>query len=249
MAQLRGASVDGLNELHAKVDEMDEILGGRRRALRERGEQEMEEEEELLVLPGPIGQLSVIEEESLSEGQWEADAPEAVVRGIVETREESEVYERPDAKNVNWGVVAEANRMNAQLVQLAERLKSRQEESSHIQTMLVERAEAAAAHIMELEGRIVELEDEVSGNESDLRHLRIELRAVETLVHDFVPPEADPDLVQSIQNWKTDWAKLRERMLANKKSRRLRYGIGGNGESTILTPSISSISILGSPMK
>jgi hypothetical protein len=89
-------------------------------------------------------------------------------------------------------------------------------------------------------------EDEVSGNESDLRHLRIELRAVETLVHGFVPPEADPDLVQSIQNWKTDWAKLRERMLANKKSRRLRYGTDGNGE---LTPSISSMSFLGSPTK
>jgi hypothetical protein len=82
-----------------------------------------------------------------------------------------------------------------------------------------------------------------------LRHLRIELRAVETLCHEFVPPEADPELVQSIENWKTDWATLRERMSAKKKSRRRRYGGDEEGDSTILSPSISSMSMLGSPLK
>jgi hypothetical protein len=31
---------------------------------------------------------------------------------------------------------------------------------------------------------------------------------------------ADPVLVRSIENWKADWAKLRDKLAGNKKSRR-----------------------------
>ncbi|KAK0705368.1 hypothetical protein B0H67DRAFT_593892 [Lasiosphaeris hirsuta] len=88
-------------------------------------------------------------------------------------------------------------------------------------------------------------EEEVGGNESDLRTLRIELRAIETLV----PVEADEELLRSIQNWKSDLALLREKMSMKKKVRRLQHqktgGGDGDGNSTFLSASITSMSTLG----
>jgi len=63
----------------------------------------------------------------------------------------------------------------------------------------------------------------VGGNESELKHLRIKLRAVETLCHEFITPaaaNADPELMQSIENWKSDWARLRDQMSSSRKERR-----------------------------
>lgn len=60
-------------------------------------------------------------------------------------------------------------------------------------------------------------------NESELRHLRLKIRAVETVCRELVPPTAaDPELFQSIENWKADWVLVRDRMLERKKGRRER---------------------------
>ena len=37
-----------------------------------------------------------------------------------------------------------------------------------------------------------------------------------------MPPDADPVLFQSIENWKADWVLVRDRMLERKKDRRER---------------------------
>ncbi|KAK4454954.1 hypothetical protein QBC34DRAFT_391122 [Podospora aff. communis PSN243] len=234
--RLRGTErVDGLEELHGMVDAMEGVLGGGKRAKRPEMARAERGAEVISTLKGA------------RVGGEEALPVQAV--GETQTQGTSSSGRNGIQVDVTAEVVVEAERLNAELVKLAEKLTARKEESDHIQAMLVERAEAAAAHIIELEAQIAELEDEIGGNESDLRHLRIELRAVETLCHEFVPPEADPDLVQSIANWKTDWTTLKEKMSAKKKSRRQRYGGDGEGESTILSPSISSISMLGSPLK
>lgn len=62
-------------------------------------------------------------------------------------------------------------------------------------------------------------EDEISYQESELKHLRLELRAIETLVNEFLPPveAADPELVRSIENWKADWKRLRDQMLSKSR--------------------------------
>ncbi|KAK0639340.1 hypothetical protein B0T16DRAFT_242515 [Cercophora newfieldiana] len=235
---LRGAvRVQNLGELHGKVDEMKAVLGsGRGASLAGMGGGDDMLSAKRLSSPSgrPQGDLS-FQARPLEE-------PELVVSAIPPAGETNP----PD---VTAEVALEAEKLNAELVKLAERLRKRKEESDHIQAMLVERAETAAAHILELQGYVAELEDEIGGNESDLRHLRIELRAIQTLCHEFVPPDADPDLVQSIENWKSDWARLRERMSSNKKSRRHRQGGDGEGDSTILTPSVSSMSMLESPFR
>lgn len=48
-------------------------------------------------------------------------------------------------------------------------------------------------------------------NEAELRHLRLELRALEVQCMDYVPKGADPQLGESIRNWKDDWRALRDK--------------------------------------
>lgn len=55
-------------------------------------------------------------------------------------------------------------------------------------------------------------EDEVQENESEFSHLRLQLRAVEASCLEYLPQDADQDLLQSIENWKKDWASLKKRM-------------------------------------
>ena len=67
-------------------------------------------------------------------------------------------------------------------------------------------------------------EEEISSNESELRHLRLKLRAIEILCNDSMSsPLVDQDLVRSIENWKSDWATLRDAMSMRKKIRRQRF--------------------------
>ncbi|KAK3315336.1 hypothetical protein B0H66DRAFT_342030 [Apodospora peruviana] len=117
-------------------------------------------------------------------------------------------------------VAEEAEKLVKALTEVVKGLKARREESDHLHALLVERAEAAAGRIVELERDVVDLEEETNSNDSELKHLRLRLRAVETLCHEFVADAADPDLVQSIEQWKADWMKLREKMSLRRKERR-----------------------------
>ncbi|KAA8631570.1 hypothetical protein SMACR_06750 [Sordaria macrospora] len=140
---------------------------------------------------------------------------------------EVEVDVEVEAKK-RWDVVeteriaGEAEKLAAQLEAVLKSLETRREESNHVHALLVERAEAAASRILDLEKEVVYLEEEISSQESELKHLRLELRAIETLVNEFLPPveAADPELVRSIENWKADWKKLREQMLLSKSRRK-----------------------------
>ncbi|KAK3899477.1 hypothetical protein C8A05DRAFT_36896 [Staphylotrichum tortipilum] len=119
-------------------------------------------------------------------------------------------------------IAREAEKVNLELAEVVKKLQSRKEESDHLHALLVDRAESAAARILDLEKEVVDLEDDILANESELRHLRLKLRAVETLCHELVAADADPDLVQSIENWKADWVLVRDRMLERKKDRKER---------------------------
>lgn len=63
-----------------------------------------------------------------------------------------------------------------------------------------------------------ELENVVADNEAELRHLRLELHAIEVQSMRYVPKDADPYLEQSIRNWKEDWHALREKYAIRKGS-------------------------------
>lgn len=80
-----------------------------------------------------------------------------------------------------------------------------------------------------------ELEDVVADNEAELRHLRLELRAIEVQCLGYVPKGADPELAQSIRNWKDDWQELREKWSSR------------HGSSLISEDESSTLSTLASP--
>ncbi|EAQ83998.1 hypothetical protein CHGG_10402 [Chaetomium globosum CBS 148.51] len=124
-------------------------------------------------------------------------------------------------------VASEANRLNCELAEIVKNLQARKEESDHLHALLIDRTEAAATRVLDLEQEICDLEDDILSGESELRHLRLKLRAVETLWQETARPDTaggggDPDLVRSIENWKADWVLVRDRMLDRKKDRRAR---------------------------
>ncbi|KAK4186077.1 hypothetical protein QBC35DRAFT_284627 [Podospora australis] len=119
-------------------------------------------------------------------------------------------------------VAAEAEKLRDDLARVVQRLQERREETEHLHELLIHRAEGAAERILDLEKELSDLEDDLASSESELRHLRLKLRAVETLVHEFIPEDADPDLLQSIENWKADWMLVRNRLLERKRGRKER---------------------------
>ncbi|KAK4227999.1 hypothetical protein QBC38DRAFT_454711 [Podospora fimiseda] len=116
-------------------------------------------------------------------------------------------------------ITFEAEALRTELVRITANLRTRKEESDHLHSLLVERAEAAAQRIINLESEIQELEEDIT---SDLRHLRIEMRALETLVSEFIPPQnSDPELIQAIANWKSDWARVKQRVTSRRTTNHL----------------------------
>ncbi|EQB52802.1 hypothetical protein CGLO_07548 [Colletotrichum gloeosporioides Cg-14] len=98
-------------------------------------------------------------------------------------------------------------------------LKARQEESEHIHQLLVTRAERAAQRIIFLQSRVRNLEEELQENDSELTYLRLGLKAIEVQL----PLDVDPDLNQSILNWKADWTALKRKRAKNKSYDRSAY--------------------------
>jgi len=104
-------------------------------------------------------------------------------------------------------VIAEATKLNEELTIAVANLRARQEESDHIQELLIERAERAAQRIIFLQGRIAYLEQELSDNDDELQHLRICLKAVEVQM----PPHPDPDIQRCIATFKQDYQALKKK--------------------------------------
>ncbi|KAK4644779.1 hypothetical protein QC761_307900 [Podospora bellae-mahoneyi] len=164
----------------------------------------------------PIKSSEIFSTSISSPTQPELDAAAEATNKALEAAKEaarahSEMTER---------IAAEADELRRDLAVVVERLKNRREETDHIHTLLIQRAEAAAERILDLEKELSDLEDDLASSESELRHLRLKLRAVETLVGEFVDPdETDPELFRCIENWKEDWRVVRERMRERKRGR------------------------------
>ena len=63
-------------------------------------------------------------------------------------------------------------------------------------------------------------EDEVEENESELKHLRLKLRALEAVCQKSVYSHADVELVQCIEHWKSDWEDIRTQMSKRRRTPR-----------------------------
>ncbi|CAJ2511595.1 Uu.00g072200.m01.CDS01 [Anthostomella pinea] len=117
-------------------------------------------------------------------------------------------------------VVAEAQTLCKGMEEVIISLRARQEETEHIHGLLITRAERAAQHIICLEARLKELESERNEGEMDMLNLQIQLKAIEVQSLSYVPKDADPDLRASIAVWKEEWSTLKRRR-AKKKAEQL----------------------------
>jgi len=121
----------------------------------------------------------------------------------------------PPTKGIELAQVAEA--LASKLAFTVEELQKRMEESDHIHNLLLTRVEKAAERILVLEYRIAEMEDDFEANQSELKFLRIQLKAIEAQYTQYIPRDEDPDLTQSILNWKVDWEDIDRRSKARRK--------------------------------
>ena len=92
--------------------------------------------------------------------------------------------------------------------------------------------EIATRRILALESRIGEMfvslplypyilkpfrEADLDANQSELKFLRIQLKAVEAQCSQCVPQDIDPELSQSIMSWKLDWQDIDRRSKARRQ--------------------------------
>ncbi|KAM0666783.1 hypothetical protein ACQRIT_005460 [Beauveria bassiana] len=142
-----------------------------------------------------------------------SDLSLASMREREREREQERVAEEERESRARTGIaeaqakqlIAEANKLNEELSQVAENLKARQEEMEHINNLLIERAERAAERIVFLQNRVSYLEQELDDNDDELQHLRICLKAVEVQL----PPNPDLELQRCINVFKEDFRELK----------------------------------------
>ncbi|ORY56110.1 uncharacterized protein BCR38DRAFT_120160 [Pseudomassariella vexata] len=108
-------------------------------------------------------------------------------------------------------VLGESQKLNEGLKTVVSCLKARQEERDHIHDLLITRLERAAQRIIYLEGRVNELECERNDGEMEILNLQIQLKAIEVQCLNYVPEDADPELLNSIESWKADWSALKRK--------------------------------------
>lgn len=85
----------------------------------------------------------------------------------------------------------------------------------HIHAILIEREQlahqrlqqAAAVAAAQHQQQVAQI---VAHHETELSHLRLDLRAIEAQCMAYVPADAHPELDASIHNWKDNWTRRRE---------------------------------------
>lgn len=87
---------------------------------------------------------------------------------------------------------------------------------------------------------IDDLEAILADHEADLRHLKVELRAIEAQCMGYVPKGADPELDESIRRWRQDWAALRDKFSSRRRkgpASLVGREMGSGGGRTVSLPS------------
>ncbi|PMD44982.1 hypothetical protein L207DRAFT_577929 [Hyaloscypha variabilis F] len=120
-----------------------------------------------------------------------------------------------------------ASRLSATL----EEFQRRKEESDHVHDLLITRVEKAAERILVLEYRIAEMEDDFEANQSELKFLRIQLQALEAQCAQYIPRDEDPELTESILNWKVDWEDIDKRSKERRKKCKMSLSVSNLSDS------------------
>ncbi|KAG9235483.1 hypothetical protein BJ875DRAFT_459083 [Amylocarpus encephaloides] len=132
-------------------------------------------------------------------------------------QKEVELEEKSMSPKIAARIAKEAEELATSLAKGVAELQTRREEADRIHDLLVTKVEAGAERILFLEYRIAEMEDDFEANQSELKFLRMQMRALETQCYEYIPRERDEELAESIKNWKIDWEDIDRRSKARRK--------------------------------
>ncbi|KAI0162799.1 hypothetical protein BJ166DRAFT_278700 [Pestalotiopsis sp. NC0098] len=209
--EVEGGSVD---TMHTKVDELEHVLtygwgNGPRRHRRNQSSLSLSAgssdqnsgNPRSTWLKSRLSEMALPQPSPPSEALKERGDVQQISRGQQTDKE-------PDSQYADQ-ILAQAQMLQNSLEAVVANLKSRQEEQEHIHDLLINRAERAAQRIIQLEDRIEELEAERSDGEMEVLNLQIQLKAIEVRCLGYVPKDADPDLLRSIDAWKAEMSALK----------------------------------------
>ncbi|KAK7948211.1 uncharacterized protein PG986_009097 [Apiospora aurea] len=221
---------NGIANLHARVDEMEHILRQSSSPKAQKGHRRNPSSVDSSSHGGASmlsGLPSPVQQKPPSAGAPSSDPSSDARKAAVppQSPHQSEPEETSQRRRSHFGdpsdharkVLRDAELLHEALLGVVTNLKARQEEQDHIHSLLITRAERAAQRIICLEERVQELEQEQSEGEMDILNLQIQLSAIEVQCLGYVPEDADPELMESINLWKAEWD-------AVKRKRALRRG-------------------------
>ncbi|KAF2966500.1 hypothetical protein GQX73_g7064 [Xylaria multiplex] len=195
-----------INALHAKVDELENVLHMRD------GDQN---ESDLSLEPPHLDNLLPSDLSSL--GSPTRPSPSAKTRRGHQTDKKRKSRAAKMTIAEAEQVIAEAQSLHKSLEVVISNLRDRQEETEHIHALLITRLERAAQRIIYLEERIKDLEREQKESDTELLNLQIQLKAIEVQCMSYVPQGADQELSESISTWKREYSALKQRRARNKE--------------------------------
>ncbi|KAL3422442.1 hypothetical protein PVAG01_06598 [Phlyctema vagabunda] len=118
-----------------------------------------------------------------------------------------------------------AEALVSQLTEAVSEIQARRDESIHIHDLLVDRCERAAARILFLEDHISSTEEDFEACQSEMKYLRLQLRALEAQCLPYLKTDQDRELSDSIRNWRLDWEDIDRRTKARRKKCRIKYSL------------------------
>ncbi|CAK7198915.1 hypothetical protein SEUCBS139899_001583 [Sporothrix eucalyptigena] len=146
----------------------------------------------------------------------------AVLTNLLKRRQESELIQETLLQKL-----AEANRRTAELEAQVRALMEEKsnisndvddtggDSSSGTETATEKGGDSMADKSLdEVSERLADLDD----FSSELSFLRLQLRGIEARCQSYIPADADPELAESIENWKADWSALRAKVNEERRS-------------------------------
>ncbi|KAK6845081.1 hypothetical protein PG995_015191 [Apiospora arundinis] len=214
----------GVANLHARVDEMEQILR-QSSSPKAQGHRRIPSSSVGSSHGGAVmlssGQPSPVQPKIRFSEVPSSDADSAAVPPRSHQNETEEASQRRrshfgDPSDHARRVLHDAEQLRESLIGVITNLKARQEEQDHIHGLLITRAERAAQRIIYLEERVQELEKDQSESEMEILNLQIQLSAIEVSCLGYVPKDADPELMESINHWKAEWDALKRKRALRK---------------------------------
>ncbi|EPE06469.1 hypothetical protein F503_02597 [Ophiostoma piceae UAMH 11346] len=122
---------------------------------------------------------------------------------------ESLMRRSQEADAIQQALMAQLEAANQRNAELEEQVGLLQERVEAVEAATAEADETRRADKADETQRVADEDDRLDDIDSELSFLRLQLRGIEVQCRSHIPKDADPELTESIANWKADWAALR----------------------------------------